>query len=442
MNICVCRANASIGVIALSLLASAAIGQPSLTWVGTPLQVVDASADGTALVGTGGTQIFTGSDPAYYWSTSGGLVLLPINGGGGLVNRAGVGGMSDDGRLIIGSLYNTPGPTVNYPVTWDVLAPGAIGTYLTPVNATGRGTGGDISADGARMAALYELSSPATISAFIRDRVGGTWTALDAPSTQRRFTSVVLSRSAQHACGGYFTTSPQNILGFIWSASGGFTPIALPAGFPSFNPRAISDNGNVIAGVARLQSTPSTSLFTPFLWTQGPGYRVLPLPLPAVTGLVNDLSGDGLIGVGHVGDSASFSNSRAVAWTPQGVFTVAQLAVQAGVNVANVQFLTANVIAADGSFVIGSGSRRVGATTLLDTYILRNVFIPRCDSVDFNRNGIFPEDQDIVDFVSVYTGNACSTGAACGDADFNNDGMFPQDQDVIDFFQAIAGEAC
>ncbi|MFN8871252.1 MAG: hypothetical protein ACK5ZG_08355 [Phycisphaerae bacterium] len=436
------RSLSSIGITASAMLTLAAIGQPSLTWVGTPLQVVDASADGTALVGTGGTQTFTGTDPAYYWSVTGGLVQLPINGAGGTVNRAGVSAMSADGQAIIGWLYNAPTYNMYFPATWNASAPGVIGTFLTPANATGRGIGGDISADGTRIAALYDLTAPATTTAFIRNSIGGTWTALDTPSAQRRFTSVVLSRSAQHACGGFVTSSPQNIQGFIWSASGGFAQIALPAGFPAFNPRAISDNGSVIAGVARSQSTPTTSLFTPFYWTPTAGYRAMPLPSPAVTGGVNDLSGDGLIAVGQVGDSAGFNNARAVVWTPQGVFTVAQLATQAGVGIANVQFVSADVIAADGSFIIGTGSRRVGASTLLDTYILRNIFIPRCDSIDFNRNSVFPEDQDVIDFFSVLSGGACSTGPSCSDGDFNNNGMHPEDVDVIDFLDVLAGGRC
>ncbi|MFN5945766.1 MAG: hypothetical protein ACK46I_11845, partial [Phycisphaerae bacterium] len=189
-------------------------------------------------------------------------------------------------------------------------------------------------------------------------------------------------------------------------------------------------------------STPTTSLFTPFYWTPTAGYRAMPLPSPAVTGGVNDLSGDGLIAVGQVGDSAGFNNARAVVWTPQGVFTVAQLATQAGVGIANVQFVSADVIAADGSFIIGTGSRRVGASTLLDTYILRNIFIPRCDSIDFNRNSVFPEDQDVIDFFSVLSGGACSTGPSCSDGDFNNNGMHPEDVDVIDFLDVLAGGRC
>jgi hypothetical protein len=59
-----------------------------------------------------------------------------------------------------------------------------------------------------------------------------------------------------------------------------------------------------------------------------------------------------------------------------------------------------------------------------------------CDPIDFNNNGIFPEDQDVTDFFSVLAGSACAT---CNDIDFNNNGVFPEDQDVVDFFDVLAG---
>ena len=60
-------------------------------------------------------------------------------------------------------------------------------------------------------------------------------------------------------------------------------------------------------------------------------------------------------------------------------------------------------------------------------------------NVDFNGNGVFPEDQDVVDFFDVLAGGNCP---ACNDIDFNNNGVFPEDQDVIDFFNVLAGGTC
>ncbi|HLP85573.1 MAG TPA: choice-of-anchor tandem repeat NxxGxxAF-containing protein [Phycisphaerales bacterium] len=62
-----------------------------------------------------------------------------------------------------------------------------------------------------------------------------------------------------------------------------------------------------------------------------------------------------------------------------------------------------------------------------------------CDSIDFNNNLVFPEDQDVIDFFDVLGGATC---AGCNDIDFNNNGVFPEDQDVIDFFNVLAGGTC
>jgi hypothetical protein len=62
-----------------------------------------------------------------------------------------------------------------------------------------------------------------------------------------------------------------------------------------------------------------------------------------------------------------------------------------------------------------------------------------CDSIDFNNNGVFPEDQDLADFFNVLAGAGCET---CNDIDFNNDGVFPSEDDAFDFFNVLAGGAC
>jgi hypothetical protein len=64
-----------------------------------------------------------------------------------------------------------------------------------------------------------------------------------------------------------------------------------------------------------------------------------------------------------------------------------------------------------------------------------------CDSIDFNRNGTFPELQDTLDFFTVFAGGACST-QSCGDIDFNNNGVYPEDADVVAFLGVLAGDAC
>jgi hypothetical protein len=65
----------------------------------------------------------------------------------------------------------------------------------------------------------------------------------------------------------------------------------------------------------------------------------------------------------------------------------------------------------------------------------------QCDSLDFNGDGIFPDNQDLTDFINVFAGAPCPTGA-CGDLDFNNDGIFPDNADIAKFVEVLAGGSC
>jgi hypothetical protein len=66
-----------------------------------------------------------------------------------------------------------------------------------------------------------------------------------------------------------------------------------------------------------------------------------------------------------------------------------------------------------------------------------------CDSIDFNGDSLFPDTQDIADFLTVFGGGGCPTGTGqCGDIDFNNDGLFPDTDDITTFIRVFGGGAC
>ena len=83
----------------------------------------------------------------------------------------------------------------------------------------------------------------------------------------------------------------------------------------------------------------------------------------------------------------------------------------------------------------GANANAFGAGTLA-------INLQGCDSIDFNRNTVFPEEQDVIDFFNVLAGGPCSAGNTCSDIDFNNNGVFPEEQDIIDFFNVLAGGEC
>jgi len=65
-----------------------------------------------------------------------------------------------------------------------------------------------------------------------------------------------------------------------------------------------------------------------------------------------------------------------------------------------------------------------------------------CDFIDFNRDGLYPDNLDLVDFFSAFGGGPCSTGPLCGDLDFNNDGVSPDNADLAAFLRVFAGGDC
>jgi hypothetical protein len=65
--------------------------------------------------------------------------------------------------------------------------------------------------------------------------------------------------------------------------------------------------------------------------------------------------------------------------------------------------------------------------------------VRECDSVDFNNDGMFPDDADLVEFLAVMAGQSCE---ACNDIDFDNDGLYPNDEDLLAFLRVLAGGAC
>ncbi|HYF15210.1 MAG TPA: PQQ-dependent sugar dehydrogenase [Phycisphaerales bacterium] len=71
-------------------------------------------------------------------------------------------------------------------------------------------------------------------------------------------------------------------------------------------------------------------------------------------------------------------------------------------------------------------------------------FVPpacECGDIDFNNDGLFPDNVDLEDYLAVFGGAACPA-AACDSIDFNGDGLFPDIDDIIDYFTVFGGGGC
>jgi hypothetical protein len=95
-------------------------------------------------------------------------------------------------------------------------------------------------------------------------------------------------------------------------------------------------------------------------------------------------------------------------------------------------------------FYILFGQNSTPSQLLAADQYVRTVLLasgPTCDSIDFNNDSLFPDDQDLIDFLSVLAGGPCST-STCNDIDYNNDDLFPDDGDLIAFLRVLAGGEC
>jgi hypothetical protein len=86
-----------------------------------------------------------------------------------------------------------------------------------------------------------------------------------------------------------------------------------------------------------------------------------------------------------------------------------------------------------------NGSHRTMEPTIVPAFVF--ITGSACDSIDLIRDTIFPDLQDITDFVGVFAGGPCPT-PSCNDIDFNNDGAFPDTEDIESLVSVFAGGAC
>jgi len=232
--------------------------------------------------------------------------------------------------------------------------------------------------------------------------------------------------------------------GVRWTDAGGPVLLHPPAGFRSAEAIAVSGDGRTVVGSAERSPGPT---FQAVQWLPtAAGYVVAALEMPSSSDFrfsgANDLNFDGSLIVGSTDDIQG--NQRAAMWTQDGSLTLLDtLASSFGVAIAGFHLVSATAIAPDGTTIAGTG--RFGNVSSA-AWVLEGLpcmpCLPRCDSIDFNQNTVFPEDQDVIDFFNVLAGGVCSAGNTCSDIDFNNNTVFPEDADVIDFFTVLAGGEC
>jgi hypothetical protein len=192
----------------------------------------------------------------------------------------------------------------------------------------------------------------------------------------------------------------------------------------SFSPREVRAQGSV-SSTAIISSTASSGAIS----TQTESLCVFLFLLPANQRLevIASQSGSGTVTLTNIN-------------TSQTLFS--------GSGVQTLQYASDAVIRFEGRAFAMLASTTIPTTTSGGgsySVILNNLdapLTPPCDDLDFNNNDLFPEDQDLIDFLNVLAGGPCSAGNTCNDIDFNNDGIFPSDEDLIAYLRVLGGAAC
>jgi hypothetical protein len=211
-----------------------------------------------------------------------------------------------------------------------------------------------------------------------------------------------------------------------------------PSGYENVLPleiRATSDTGHVAVGNVADLSTPVIDGDLGIL--RGNVLQVVQRPPGIATAYGLDVSNDGRFVVGLLsvpGDSPD----PIFVWTPErGIQTIYEYCAGYGI-----------------VFPEHSGVRGLALWTNDEGTVISGVYgngvaikgfyasLPRCDSIDFNNDGLFPSDEDLIDFLVVLAGGTCSNAPNCNDIDFNNDKLFPSDEDLIAYLRVLAGGTC
>ena len=420
----------SLSILAISC--TAAVGS-DITLIGSPTGVVQTAAlavsDNGQWVAGWYRPIGQGQPTAIRWSEAGGIEPL------GTLWSANLGfsearGISADGSVIVGqsdSLINDNVVPVAF--RWTL----ATGIQRVPgFPFTTRTEAMGVSNNGLAIAGSSIFFAEPT------DRYTGFRFANGSFESLGSLIFPLTSRALAISRDGATLVGQSGSLAFRWTSAGGMQSLGLLAGQNSAVAHAVNADGSIVVGGSDGSESGSA-----FRWTAPTGIQPLPMLPGSQREVAFAVNGDGSI----IGGESFFlqSGSRAVVWKNGQVYDLRELFVDQGINMQSWLLDRVFDLSADGRTAVGIGRFNGQPRGWIITSLCIDDCPPACDSIDFNNNGVFPEDQDVIDFLEVLAGgtpSSCDPSLDCNDIDFNNNDVFPEDQDVIDFFNVLAGGAC
>lgn len=175
------------------------------------------------------------------------------------------------------------------------------------------------------------------------------------------------------------------------------------------------------------------------------GFGGTPVDLPGGSRKLIEVGGmQNVFGVATISQGVDVAADESVGSAPNGVIVTSgeftapttQGSYEIGITNPAALLLTARMGSNPSRFVVMAPSEIVvqgGAFAVVEA---------QCDDLDFNNDGVFPDTQDIFDFLVVHSGGECPSQYGCNDIDFNNDDVYPDTCDLFDFLDAFAGSPC
>jgi uncharacterized membrane protein len=220
----------------------------------------------------------------------------------------------------------------------------------------------------------------------------------------------------------------------------GITTLPTPMSASGGKAWAISDDGSVIAGTVSMPG-PTQDLV---IWVESSGSYLSPTVIyTSSNGFVNvDVSGDGTTVV--AGEDLTSNIYQALIWRDNFNSNAVPLADYLYHHCYDMSDLGAGTPPAmysaagtneDGSVATGWYSNDYSYYTTLPM----DDCLKKCQDIDFNNDTLYPDSQDITDFLYVFGGGTCGS---CDSVDFNGDGLFPDNDDYTDFLRVYGGGCC
>lgn len=193
----------------------------------------------------------------------------------------------------------------------------------------------------------------------------------------------------------------------------GYTLVWYPAASRGSTPRVIASSGTTIGGVSGASIVPSEV----FVDSTG-----------GVTFRITSSAGTRL---------ARWSAARDIRLSWMGVASSVQLTAFGGNEFAS---STQMNVFSD----LGFAATSFRGATSSDDAVVSVSFEGQCGSIDYDGDGLFPEDGDFVCYMAILAGGLCREPGPCGvrPQDFDNDSAFPEDEDLILLLQVMAGQPC